>query len=45
MKILRGGFRKFLDSQKRGSEKIRGGRGSKNVYTLNSKGAGGLLKN
>ena len=49
MKILRGeggGLRKFLDTRKGGSEKIRG-RGSENLYTLNPKGSGveGLLKN
>ena len=40
MKILRGGHRKFLDTRKGGSEKIRGG-GSENLYTLNPKGRGG----
>ena len=40
-----GGLRKFLDTRKGGSEKIRGG--SENLYTLNPKGGGGgaLLKN
>ena len=42
-----GGLRKFFDTQKGGSEKIRGG--SENLYTLNPKGGGrgggGLLKN
>ena len=33
-----GGLRKFLDTQKRGSEKISGG--SENLYTLNPKGGG-----
>ena len=36
------GLRKFLDTRKGGSEKIRGG--SESLYTLNPKG-GGLLKN
>ena len=36
MKTLRGGIRNFLDTQKGGSEKIRGG--SENLYTLNPKG-------
>ena len=40
-----GGLRKFLDTRKGGSEKIRGGGGgSENLYTLNPKGGGGLLK-
>ena len=38
MKILRG-LRKFLDTQKGGSEKIRGG--SKNLYTSKPTGAEG----
>ena len=42
MKILRG-LRKFLDTQKGGSEKIMGG--SENSYTSKPTGAGGLLKN
>ena len=42
MKILRGWLRKFLDTRKGGSEKIRGG--SKNLYTLNPKGGGGVPK-
>ena len=41
---IEGGLRKFLDTWKGGSEKIRGGGGSKNLYTLNPKG-GGLPKN
>ena len=46
MKILRGGFQKFLDTRKGGSEKIRG-EGSKNLYTSKppGRGGGGLLKN
>ena len=41
MKILRGGgLRKFLGTQKGGSEKNRGG-GYENLYTLNPKGSGG----
>ena len=43
MKILRGGLRKFLDTRKWGSEKIRGG--SENLYTSKPTGEGGLLKN
>ena len=41
---MEGGLRKFLDTQKGGSEKIRGGGGSKNVYTSKPTGGGGLLK-
>ena len=36
---IEGGLRKFLDTRKGGSEKIRGG--SKNLYTFNPKGGGG----
>ena len=40
MKILRGGgLRKFLDTQKGGSEKIRG-EGSENLYTSKPTGGG-----
>ena len=42
MKILRGGLRKFLDTRKGCSEKIRGG--SEDLYTSKSTGEGGLLK-
>ena len=42
MKILRGGLRKFLDTRKRGSEKIRGG--SENLYTSKPTGEGGTPK-
>ena len=37
---IEGGLQKFLDSRKRGYEKIRGG-GSKNLYTLKPTGGGG----
>ena len=36
---IEGGLRKFLGTQKGGSEKIRGG--SKNLYTFNPKDGGG----
>ena len=39
MKILRGGLQNFLDTQKGGTEKIRGG--SKNFYTSKPEGGGG----
>ena len=38
MKILRGGLRKFLDTRKGGSEKVRGG--FKNLYTSKLTGGG-----
>ena len=41
MKLSRGGLRKFLDTRKGGSEKIRGS--SENLYTSRPSG-GGLLK-
>ena len=44
MKILRGGSQKFLDIRKGGSEKIRGGGGSENLYTFNPKGGGAPKK-
>ena len=45
MKILReGGLRKFLDTRKEGSEKIRGG-ASENLYTSKPTGGGGAPKN
>ena len=37
--VVEGGLRKFLDTLKGGSEKIRGG--SENLYTLNPKEKGG----
>ena len=40
MKIGGGGLRKFSDTQKGGSEKIR--EGSENLYTLNPKGGEGV---
>ena len=42
MKILRGGAPKILDTQKGGSEKIRGG--SENLYTSKPTGEGGASK-
>ena len=36
-----GELRKFLDTRKGGSEKIRGGGGSKNLYTSRPTGVGG----
>ena len=39
---IEGGLRKFLDTRKGESEKIRGG--SENFYTLNPKGGGGASK-
>ena len=39
MKILRGGLRKFLDTRKGGSEKIRGD--SENLYISKPTGGGG----
>ena len=41
MKILRGGSENFLDTRKGGSEKIRGGGGSENLYTSKPTGEGG----
>ena len=38
---IEGGLRKFLDTRKEGSEKIRGVGGSENLYTLSPKGGGG----
>ena len=39
---IKGGLRKFLDTRKGGSEKIRGGgRGSENLYTSKPTGEGG----
>ena len=35
------GLQKFLATRKGGCEKIRGGGGSENLYTLNPKGGGG----
>ena len=37
------GLRKFKNKKKRASEKIKGG--TENLFTLNPKGGGGLLKN
>ena len=39
---IEGGLRKFFDTRKGGSEKIRGG--SENLCTLNPKGGGGAPK-
>ena len=44
MKILRGAP-KIFRHPKGGSEKIRGGGGSENLYTSKPTGGGGLLKN
>ena len=45
MKILKEGLRKFLDTRKGGSKKIRGGGLQKYVYfKTNRRGGGGLLK-
>ena len=43
-KDIDGRLRKFLDTRKGGSEKIRGGGGSENLYTLNPKGGGAPKK-
>ena len=40
---IEGGFQKFLDTRKGGSEKISGG--SENLCTLKPTGDGGFLKN
>ena len=42
---IEGGLRKYLDTQKGGSGKIRGGGGSENLYPSKETGEGGLLKN
>ena len=41
---IEGGLRKFLDTRKGGSEKIRGGGGSDYLYTLNPKARGAPKK-
>ena len=41
---IEGGLRKFLDTRKGGSEKIRRG-GSENLYSSKPTGDGGFLKN